>query len=324
MSPEAATEVAPDVWRVTTPLPFRPRSVHAYLVRLPADRWLLVDGGANTDAAWSVLDGAVHAVTGGWHRLALHLVTHMHLDHVGLAERTRNASAAPLAMGGLDAERAAHAAAHPEEEAEYRMGLLRRHGAPAELLGTTQPGREPLGSFVPADLPLPCDIAPLDGAPGWTAVWTPGHTAGHVALLREADGVLLAGDALLPRITPTIGVNRQREDPVGDYLDTLDRLEGLAPRVALGGHGEPLADPAERARELRRSTREETEHVASLIPPRPTTAWEVVAARYAGRDLPPSAQMLALREILAHLQHLVRTGRAASAEHDGLVRFSPL
>lgn len=320
----APLPIAPDVWRVSTPMPFRPRWVHSYLARLETDRWMLVDGGVNTDEAWGALDAAVRAVAGGWGGLVLHVVTHMHLDHVGLAARTRQASGAPLAMGSLDAERAAHAAAEPEEEARYRQRLLEVHGAPPELTRSVQSGRaaaDPLGSFVACDYPLPLGIGSVPQAEAWEAVWTPGHTAGHIALLRRSDGVLLAGDALLPSITPTIGVNRQREDPVGDYLATLTRLEELEPSRALAGHGEPMESPAARSRELRLATREESERVAALLSSRPATAWEVARARYAERDLPPSALMLALRETLAHLLHLAGSGRAARDREGGVERF---
>ncbi len=320
----APTSVAPGVWRLPTPLPFRPRSVHAYLVRREDGRWMLVDGGVNTDEAWRALEAAVRTIAGGWKRVVLHVVTHMHLDHQGLAARTRQASGAPLAMGRLDAERAAHAAADPADEARYREELLRSHGAPEELVRSVQGGRaraDPLGSFVPVDHPLPLGSLRLPHMGGWQSVWTPGHTAGHVSLFRPADGVLLAGDAILPRITPTIGVNRQREDPVGDYLSTLTRLEELDPSVALAGHGDAMEAPADRITKLRAATLEETERVAALLGREPASAWEIVRARYPEQDLPPSTQMLALRETLAHLEHLTSIGRASRGLRQGAVRF---
>ncbi|MDP9347848.1 MAG: MBL fold metallo-hydrolase, partial [Gemmatimonadota bacterium] len=109
----AARLLAPGLWRITTPLPFRPPHVHAYLAGLEDGRWMLVDGGVNTDAAWAALDAGVREAAGGWERVAAHLVTHMHVDHVGLVRRVREACGAPLLMGALDAERMAHAEAHP-------------------------------------------------------------------------------------------------------------------------------------------------------------------------------------------------------------------
>lgn len=314
------------VWRIETPLPFRPRSVHAYLAEAGSGGWMLVDGGANTDAAWAALDRGVRDAVGGWSAVRLHLVTHMHLDHLGLAERVREASGAPLAMHVLDAERTAHAAAHPEEEAEYWVALLRECGAPEDLVVQLQRGRaeaDPLSSFVPADHVLEGDRGRLPAAPGWQFVWTPGHTAGHLALFRERDGLLIAGDAVLPRITPTIGVNRQREDPVGDYLDALARIQALPVRTVLPGHGEAIAPALPRVAELRAATREESDHVAALLTAEPATVAEIATVRYARRALPPAQTMQALRETLAHLLHLARRGRARSGR-DGdaeVVRF---
>src|SRR4029450_12149194 len=84
---------------------------------------------------------------------------------------------------------------------------------------------------------------------GWELVHTPGHSDGHLCLLR--DGVLIAGDHLLSPISPAIGLYpNSRPDPLGDYLESLGLLIGLAPRVAYSGHGETIGDPVGRAREL--------------------------------------------------------------------------
>jgi glyoxylase-like metal-dependent hydrolase (beta-lactamase superfamily II) len=320
----AARLVAPHLWRITTPLPFRPRSVHAYLLGLEGGRWVLVDGGANTPEAWAALDAGVRQAAGGWEHVAAHLVTHMHIDHVGLVRRVREACGAPLLMGALDAERMAHAEAHPREEAEYRAALLRSCGAPEELRRGVEAARgesSPLSAYLPADEPLRGEEGELPGAPGWRWSWTPGHTAGHLSLFRPGDGVLVAGDAVLPRVTPTIGVNRQRADPVGDYLDALDRLAALRPRLLLPGHGDRPDDPVGRIRELRRATEEESEAVEALVGAGPVSAWEVARRRHPHPEYPPPVLMHAVRETLAHLHHLVRVGRVREEEAEGVVRF---
>ncbi|CAN5239494.1 MBL fold metallo-hydrolase [soil metagenome] len=318
--------VADGVWRLTTPLPFRPREVHAYLLQVEEGAFVLVDGGANTDDAWAALDAGVQEVAGQWQRVTAHVVTHMHLDHFGLARRVHEASRAPLLMHRLDAERAAHAEAQPEEEADYRQELLRQSGAPEELILAVTAGREeavPLTGFVAADVLLEGEAGALPGVEGWQFVWTPGHTAGHLSLFRAADRVLVAGDAVLPRITPTIGVNRQRSDPVGDYLDALQRLERLNPTLGVAGHDELIKDPPERLRELRDATQQENKRVDDCLAEDAVSAWEIVRRRYPGRELPPSVQMLALRETLAHLQHLVLSERARSVRlGDEIVGFA--
>lgn len=307
-------------------MPGRPPEVHAYLAQLSPGRWMLVDGGLGTGDAWAALEAGVVTVAGGWEAVRVHAVTHMHMDHVGLAARVKEASGARVLMGRLDAERMAHAAAHPDEEAEYRAGLFRRCGAPAEWIEGVQQGHATARALAPpveVDHTLDGLEGAVAGADGWRHVWTPGHTAGHVSLFRPRDRVLVAGDAVLPRITPTLGVNRQRADPVGDYVDALDRLSALGPALILPGHGDPVRGTA-RIAELRMAAENETDAVAALLQAGPSTTWEAVDRRYPGRQMGAGTRMLALRETLAHLQRLVEAGRARVDEgRDGAETFRP-
>jgi glyoxylase-like metal-dependent hydrolase (beta-lactamase superfamily II) len=308
-SPGAIHEEVPGVWRIPVPLAFRPREVNAYLIEVDPGGWILVDGGPDVADAWDAVATAVERLA-AWSALRLHVITHMHLDHVGLARRVRHASSVPLAMGALDAERSAHAARDPGEEDAYRGELLRSNGAPHAVsvaAAEAALGGRALAPHVPADRLLPGSPEPLRLEGGWSALWTPGHTAGHCSLFREADRTLVAGDAVLPGISPTLGVNRQREDPVGDYLRTLDRLEALEPATVLPGHGSALAGTA-RIRELRRETLAEASRVLDLVADEPLSAWEIATLRYRHRDLPISARLQALRETLAHLDRLARRG----------------
>jgi len=317
-------EILPGIWRIPVPLPFRPRIVHAYLVRVDRSGFLLVDGGPRTPDAWAALSGAIEAID-GWSRLRLHVVTHMHLDHVGLALDVRSASSVPLALGALDAERWIHAHAHPDEEDEYRAAFLAMHGVdPGCIAGAQRSARDSwhLAPFVAPDHHLSSDGGPLPRLPEWSSLWTPGHTAGHVSLFREEGRVLISGDVVLPGITPTVGVNRQRLDPVADQLESLARIEALRPEIVLGGHGDPLRG-FDRARELRDDLLAETERVAEILDREPTTAWMLSHRRFPERDLPPSLRIHALREILAHLEHLVMKRRAVRLlGRDRLVRFA--
>ncbi|HEX6745844.1 MAG TPA: MBL fold metallo-hydrolase [Longimicrobium sp.] len=306
-------------------MPGRPPEVHAYLADLGEGRWMLVDGGLGTDDAWAALEAGVASIAGGWDAVAVHVVTHMHMDHVGLAARVRATTGAPVLMGRLDAERMEHAAAHPEEEAEYRRDLFRRCGASAEWIDAVESGRASAQSLAPpvtVDATLDGDEGDVPGADGWRYAWTPGHTAGHVSLHRPADGLVIAGDAVLPRITPTLGVNRQRADPVGDYVAALGRLEALRPRIVLPGHGDPVADDGARLRELIAAAEGETETVASLVSGEPASVWEIVDRRWPGREMGAGTRMLALRETRAHLDRLAAMRRVAREDGaEGADRF---
>ncbi len=100
----------------------------------------------------------------------------------------------------------------------------------------------------------------------------PGHADGHLALVR--DGVLIAGDALLASITPNVGLYPDsRPDPLADYLSSLELIERLSPRVAYGGHGVAIEDPAGRARELISHHHHRLEQTAHALGEKPQTAY---------------------------------------------------
>jgi glyoxylase-like metal-dependent hydrolase (beta-lactamase superfamily II) len=151
-------------------------------------------------------------------------------------------------------------------------------------------------------------LDPGDEVDGWRVEVLRGHADGHIVLLR--DGVMIAGDTILNGITPAIGLYpNSRPDPLGDYLETLDRIEELAPRVAYAGHREAIRDPAGRAREIRAHHVERLAHAENALDSRPRSAYEVSLSLF-GRELSPTLRRFATAEALAHLERLVREGRA--------------
>ena len=80
--------------------------------------------------------------------------------------------------------------------------------------------------------PVRPDLLLEDGekpeVPGWdlTAIWTPGHSPGHLCFYESTNELMLSGDHVLPRITPNIPFHPQAgANPLGDYLASLDKLE---------------------------------------------------------------------------------------------------
>ena len=80
------------------------------------------------------------------------------------------------------------------------------------------------------------------GGREWVGLFTPGHTDDHLCLYDEEGGVLLAGDQVLPTITPHIS-GLIPGDPLLMYIESLDRLSDL-PHVStvLPAHGQPFHD----------------------------------------------------------------------------------
>jgi len=128
--------------------------------------------------------------------------------------------------------------------------------------------------------------------------------------------VLIAADHLLGRITPTVGLwPASRPDPLGDFLAALDRTIELDPRIALPGHGEPITDPAGRARELKAHHDERLAATVDALGDEPQTGYELSLLLF-GADLNPAGRRFAIAETLSHLERLVQE-RAAERHEDG-------
>jgi glyoxylase-like metal-dependent hydrolase (beta-lactamase superfamily II) len=147
-----------------------------------------------------------------------------------------------------------------------------------------------------------------------------GHADGQLVLHR--DGILVAGDHVLDPISPTVGLwPASRHDPLGDFLDALERTIDLAPRVALPGHGEPILDPAGRAHALIEHHHGRLARTEASLGPEPRSGYEVSLSLF-GSDLKPAARRFAVAETLSHIERLVRQERAVRHEDDGIVSYT--
>jgi glyoxylase-like metal-dependent hydrolase (beta-lactamase superfamily II) len=295
-------------------MPMSPGHVHGYLLRAD-DGYVLVDTGLGLpDLAerWAELAPALDRP------VAAIVITHFHPDHVGGAADAVEATAASVHQGALD-YRQCETVWGSDDWGPRIADWFHRHGAPpeatAELLEAGSVYR-PFIRFV-RDPEL---LREGDEVAGWSVLEVPGHADGHICLLK--DGVLVAGDHLLPKITPAVGLYpASKPDPLGDYLDSLERVAELAPSLALPGHGEPIADPAGRAREIVAHHRDRLDATAAALEGGPHTGYELSFALFPD-DRGPSQRRFAVAETLSHLERLVVEGRAARGGDDGWVTYT--
>jgi glyoxylase-like metal-dependent hydrolase (beta-lactamase superfamily II) len=167
----------------------------------------------------------------------------------------------------------------------------------------------------------------LLGLPGrrLRAIWTPGHTPGHVCLHLEEEhparlpgrGRLFSGDHLLPEITPHIGLYEDPDDatvtdPLGDYLDSLERVGRLAPAEILPAHQHAFTDAPSRVRELLDHHEDRLTGLLALLAT-PLTPWQLAERMEWNRpwqQIPYGSRNIAVSEAEAHLRRLVKLGRA--------------
>ena len=300
--------------RITTPLPTRPGHVHSYL--LPGDDgWTLVDTGVGLPDAKETWAAELRQAGG---RVATVFVTHFHPDHVGAAADLHELTGAPVVQGTLDYAQCELVWGNPAWS-ERLIDWFELHGAPddvtEELVGQSSVYRP----FIRYQRD-PILVEAGEHVDGWELIAAPGHADGQLCLVR--DGVLVAADHLLGRITPTVGLwPASRPDPLGDYLAALDRTIELDPRIALPGHGEPIDDPAGRARELQEHHRLRLEETVAALGTEPQTGYQLSFALF-GADLPAAGRRFAIAETLSHLERLIRQGAAQRHKVDGAVTYT--
>lgn len=215
---------------------------------------VLIDTGWDDPASWDALAAGLTACGVSVAEVHGVVITHHHPDHHGLSGKVREASGAWIAMHALDTAIVRRTRENrPDRWFSYMADKLASSGAPEEhvaLLRAARTARLSTGlpAFAPA-LPdreiVPGELLDLAGR-RLRAIWTPGHTPGHVCLHLEethpaalpGNGRLFSGDHLLPKITPHIGLYEDPDDatvadPLGDYLDALERVGKLNPAEVL-------------------------------------------------------------------------------------------
>ncbi|WP_369237370.1 MBL fold metallo-hydrolase [Streptomyces sp. R21] len=292
---------------------------------------VLIDTGWDDPTSWDALAEGLAACGTSVAEVHGVVITHHHPDHHGLSAKVRDASGAWLAMHAADISIVRRTRENrPERWYAYMSAKLTAAGAPEEHvapLRRAQGRPRTLPGFSPA-LPdreiVPGELLDLPGR-RLRAIWTPGHTPGHVCLHLEEEhpaqlaghGRLFSGDHLLPEITPHIGLYEDPDDttvtdPLGDYLDSLERVGRLGPAEVLPAHQHPFADAPARVRELLAHHEERLTGLQGLLA-EPLTAWQLAERMEWNRpwdQIPYGSRNIAVSEAEAHVRRLVKLGRA--------------
>ncbi|HEX2076958.1 MAG TPA: MBL fold metallo-hydrolase [Longimicrobium sp.] len=300
-------QVAPGVHRISVPLPFPPREVAAWVIEGDAGH-VLVDTGIDTRPARDALREAAEELGVTPRSLRFVVLTHAHIDHYGLAGPVREWSGARLAMHAREDELARR---FVERWPEDRVGVAENFlsgGIPAPLAEALLAASDRIHQryeYYPPDVLLQGERGTLPGDGGWEWILTPGHSPGHVTVYHPERGILIAGDHVLPRISPNIGADLYAEDPLADYLASLRRLRELPVSLVLPSHGEPFGDLAGRIDWILAHHDERNAQTVEALD-RPRTAFEVTLRLFP--ELPPDHFLHALREARAHLIYLCGRG----------------
>jgi glyoxylase-like metal-dependent hydrolase (beta-lactamase superfamily II) len=327
------TEVAPGIHRLALPLGIHGvPTVSAYLLHDDAGDTLVDCGIAATGPggrcaggapdACGALAAALHASGSGLDRIVRLVVTHAHIDHFGIAGEVVRRSGGELWLheaGLLDLAKYDD----PDEAVDRRTLMLADHGLYGPELTESAEGLRDWLPVMPSvgrpDRLLSGGETFTAGDREWSVVHTPGHSPGHVCLWSATDRVLCSGDHLLRVVSPPVTFERGFErDPMGSYLDSLDRVAALEPELVLPGHGEPFRDGARRAATVARGKRRRLDQVRDLVADRERTATEITGMLFPA-ELTGAQRHFAMAEILADLAfHEARGALARQRRPDGV------
>lgn len=335
---EEVTEVAPGILRMQLPIHFTGLGhVNCYVLE-DGDGVTLVDPGLPGEASWQALLARLDEASIPLRHVKGVIVTHSHPDHFGGAGMVAEESGAEVIASTEfrtwwdPTEEPGEPELHGREGEPDAERIVSPFERPTPWGGTTgqmpeeartalrERRAEVLRWFrVPRPTVRLADADPFTaGEREWVAVHTPGHTHDHLCLFSPADGVLLAGDHVLPSITPHIS-GLLEGDPLASYLESLDKVCALDDvEIALPAHGHPFRDLPGRVASIKEH------HAGRLDELRAASdglGWASVEALshelFSERSWGPMAES----ETYAHVEHLRIVGEAEVREEAGRLLF---
>ena len=320
-------ELWPGIFWVRMPLPFALNHINLWVLD-GGDHWVIVDSGV-----------AIAAIRDHWRALFAGplagkpvgrvIITHYHPDHIGLAgwlahtwgvvpEMTRGEwlMARMLTLDNAD---------HPPAES---VDFYARHGWPEAAVSRMRASSG--GRFAAGVHRLPIGYRRLRdgdctqiGGREWRIVTGSGHSPEHACLLCEADGLLISGDQVLPRITSNISVypGEPEADPLGEWLDSIARFRLLdAGLRVFPAHGQPFERLHVRLDQLEADHRAKLEALQAACAT-PLTAYESFSIMFR-RPIGADEIQMATGEALAHLHWLERRGQVVAVMDGAWQRFA--
>lgn len=320
------TKVAENLYKKTVPLPNNPlRDINAYIIT--GEKNLLIDTGFNRPECEEALQSAFDEL--GIRAVDL-FITHLHSDHCGLIGKFASASSTIYA-GETDGELINFETGN----LYWRMldDLFIRYGFPKADFGRNtdiHPGRKYCQKKrVDFTYVKEGDVLQYGGY-HLQVVETPGHTPGHMCLYDAEKKVLFCGGHILGTITPNICIELSTDNPLGEYIESLKKVEKLDVWLLLSAHGTPVEDMYARIRELYRHHKERLAEVLQILGDdwkhaytvARNMTWEIDCKNW--EEFPAPQKWFATGEAISHLQYLYATGKVSREERNGVYHYKAL
>ncbi len=328
LTPEEALEQAAlaGIHRLQIPTPFAVGRVNCYLIE--DGPLTLVDTGPNSGKALDELGTQLGARGHSIDDLELVIVTHQHIDHLGLVEIVAEHSGAEVAALGAAAERLANFDEDAEADDRFAVELMLRNGIPEEVtvaLRSVSRSFRGWGSHVVVTRPL-ADGEEMDfGERTLEVLHRPGHSPSDTVFWDERRKILIAADHLLANISSNPLISRPLDGSAGrdqalvTYIESLHKTREMPAEIVLPGHGDPVVDHVALIDDRLAKHERRKEKIYKLIAEQPRTGYELAQAIWG--NVAVTQAFLTLSEVIGHTDLLVNEGRVREVEDGAVVRY---
>jgi len=314
----SVTPVAPGLRWLVMPLPMSLNHINLWLLD-DTGGTAIVDTGIASEKSrevWRhVFDGPLKG-----EKITRLIITHAHPDHIGLAGWLAETLGIEVWISKTEWEMGYRMSRDPGPLLEESgMALFTRGGLAPEaikLAGGRINTRLPVAVLPEHFHRLEDGMTLKVGGRDWRIVVGRGHAPEHCSLWAADGDLFIAGDQVLPKITPNVSLwpSRVEQDPLGAFLASADTIEATVPDsvLVLPSHNLPFHRLHNRLQQLRDHHADRLDEVVEACDT-PKTAVELVPVLFK-RKLDQRQMGFAMGEALAHLQHAANTGRLTREE----------
>ena len=322
-----APAAAAGIHRLAIPTPFAVGRVNVYLIE---DRPLtLVDAGPNSGTSFDELQRGVEGLGHALEDIELVILTHQHIDHLGLVSLVAARSGAKVAAIDAAVPIVENFSIEAQADDEFARDTMLRHGVPEDVVAALQSVSRAFrawGARVDVTRPLRDGEALVLRDRTLRVHHRPGHSPTDTVFHDQERRMLIAADHLLAHVSSNPLMTRPRDGSARpkslvQYLDSLAATREMDVDLVLPGHGDPITDHRELIDQRLAFHRRRADKIHRLLVDRPRSAYEIAQALWG--NIAVTHAYLTLSEVLGHLDLLAEDGRVRERTSDRVSVWAP-
>jgi glyoxylase-like metal-dependent hydrolase (beta-lactamase superfamily II) len=317
---------AAGVHRLAIPTPFAVGRVNVYLIE--DEPLTLVDAGPNSGTSFDELQRGIAGLGHALEDIELVLLTHQHIDHLGLVSLVAARSGAEVAAIDAAVPFVENFASEAQADDDFARAIMLRHGIPADVVSALQSVSQAFRAWgARADVTRPLHDGEVLVLRDRTlhVHHRPGHSPTDTVFHDRDRRMLIAADHLLAHISSNPLITRPRDGSSGrpqalvQYLNSLAATRKMDVELVLPGHGDPITNHRQVIDQRFDLHRRRADKIQRLIEERPRSAYQIAQALWG--NIAVTQAYLTLSEVLGHVDLLTNEGRVREVDRDGVSVF---